>query len=95
MRPWSSDKILRFQRRDTGLIPVGRINKMKIEKLPESDGGCNFELVYLADLGNIGKETPHCKVHGAMNKVSVFKEGGGFWRCLQGKCRAGCIERIS
>lgn len=38
--------------------------------------------------------TPHCKQHGAMNKVSVF-EGGGYWRCCvtdATNCRAGCIQ---
>lgn len=30
---------------------------------------------------------PVCKEHGAMNKVSEE----GYWRCLQGQCRAGCI----
>lgn len=42
--------------------------------------------------------TPHCKIHGAMNKVSSF-DGGGFWRCigsvtekLDNACRAGCMQ---
>lgn len=41
------------------------------------------------------KETPHCKKHGAMNKVAVFPEGGGYWRCCTSEgiiCRCGCIE---
>lgn len=32
--------------------------------------------------------TPHCKFHGAMNKVT--KEG--IWRCLVLECNAGCQE---
>lgn len=65
----------------------------------------NLDLVELRDDGGIGKLTPHCKVHGAMNQVSE----GGLWRCMSdysiktewiGKnpvktvidtaCRAGC-----
>jgi hypothetical protein len=26
--------------------------------------------------------TPHCKVHGAMNKITVNEDGGGYWRCI-------------
>jgi hypothetical protein len=48
----------------------------------------------LADDGNIGKLTPHCLNHRAMNKVSKFKNGG-YWRCLQYSCRVGCIEVIN
>lgn len=60
----------------------------------EEDGGCDFDLVELADDGHIGRLTPHCKKHRAMNKVSLLLDhgGGGYWRCLQGTCRAGCIE---
>jgi hypothetical protein len=65
---------------------------MKITPMPQSDGGCDFNLVELADDGKVGRLTPHCKLHRAMNKVSLFENGGGFWRCLQGQCRAGCIE---
>ena len=58
------------------------------EPLPATDGGAAWELVELRD----GK--PACKRHGAMNKVSPSPpEGGGFWRCLQERCRAGCRER--
>lgn len=37
---------------------------------------------------------PYCKLHGAMNKVSVFDNKGnaGFWRCLHYTCRAGCEQ---
>lgn len=79
---------------------------MKIK--PLEDGNSRFDLVELRDDGNIGRLTPHCKVHGAMLKVSRFKGGGGFWRCIQAEyrgnkidsrsgkcmndCRAGCIE---
>lgn len=69
---------------------------MRIEKLQDA----NFDLVEL-------KETPHCKKHGAMNKITK----DGIWRCISvsgyklkkaGKqiskvhvetiCRAGCAE---
>lgn len=53
-----------------------------------------FELVVLSN------EIPHCKLHGAMNKVSVHEDGGGYWRCItvisdkkEGVCRAGCVEK--
>ena len=65
---------------------------MKIRPMSGEQGGSNFELVELADDGKVGLETPHCKKHRAMNKVSKFPCGGGYWRCLQGICRAGCEE---
>ena len=82
-----------------------------MKTIPISDGKnsgvSDFSLVELRDDGNIGKLTPHCKKHGAMNKVSK----NGYWRCLRaemvkttkikkgvykskrvGDCRAGCRE---
>jgi hypothetical protein len=56
---------------------------MRIE--PIKDGNTDFALV------KIKNSYPHCDKHGAMNKVSVF-EDGGYWRCLQGLCRAGCNQ---
>ena len=68
---------------------------MKIK--PIEDGNSRFDIVELRDDGNIGRKTPHCKIHGAMIKVSDV-----FWRCPQAKnlltgkcepdCRAGCIQ---
>lgn len=68
------------------------------------DGNSNFDLIELEDSGNTGILTPHCKLHGAMNKVSEE----GIWRCLRAEsnkdyeklwtdelerdCRAGCVE---
>lgn len=26
--------------------------------------------------------TPHCKKHGAMNKITRNEDGGGIWRCI-------------
>jgi hypothetical protein len=53
----------------------------------------DFELVTLH------KNTPHCKLHGAMNKMNTLEHGGGYWRCIstvskttENCCRAGCIE---
>lgn len=69
---------------------------------PIEDGNSDFSLVELRDDGNIGRLTPHCKIHGAMLKVSPY-----FWRCVQADyywadktgghrevndCRAGCVE---
>lgn len=52
----------------------------------------NLELVQI-------KETPHCILHGAMNKMNTLEDGGGYWRCLSAisnqndtYCRAGCVE---
>ncbi len=63
---------------------------MKIQ--PIEDGNSKFHTVILKNdtIDTIDtKETPHCVEHGAMNKVSVFKEGGGYWRCCvwEGLCR--------
>ncbi|KFZ25996.1 MAG: hypothetical protein KQ78_01970 [Candidatus Izimaplasma bacterium HR2] len=41
---------------------------MKIKTI--DDNNTRFDLVELADDGNIGRLTPHCKKHRAMNKVS-------------------------
>lgn len=63
-----------------------------------NDTNSNFDLVLLSDSGNTGNLTPHCKNHGAMNKVSIHEDGGGYWRCLQSsktECRAGCNEKRS
>lgn len=52
----------------------------------------NFELV------TVKNGTPHCILHGAMNKVSKH-DNGGYWRCItvindkhEGVCRAGCEQ---
>jgi len=70
-----------------------------MELKPIDDGNSDFDLVELRDDGNIGRLTPHCKIHGAMLKVSEH----GYWRCvrainlLTGKChndcRAGCVYK--
>ena len=54
---------------------------MKIVPLEDAD----ITLVELRDDGNIGRLTPHCKVHGAMNKVSE----AGYWRCITRAYEAG------
>ena len=48
---------------------------------------------------NENKPTPHCKKHGAMNKINTLEDGGGYWRCIgyvtrenDNGCRAGCCE---
>ena len=52
-----------------------------------------FELV------EIKNNTPHCKIHGAMNKMNTLEDGGGYWRCIASaskqnanNCRGGCQE---
>ena len=50
---------------------------MKIRKLNgKKEDQEGFELVYLKAYKDI-KETPHCKKHGAMNKMK-----NGMWRCF-------------
>ncbi len=63
----------------------------------------NLDLVELADDGNIGRLTPHCKIHRAMNKMTA----DGIWRCIasykvlnyktghikENDCLAGCEWR--
>lgn len=62
---------------------------------PIYDNSADFGKVFLSSKDKTLQLTPHCKQHGAMNKVSVFKEGGGYWRCCTTDCticKAGCIE---
>lgn len=28
------------------------------------------------------RPTSHCKLHGAMNKITIHEDGGGIWRCI-------------
>lgn len=63
-----------------------------MEIIPIVDANSNFNKVY------IFKGTPHCKDHGAMNKMIVF-EGGAYWRCIcsvskknENNCRAACQQ---
>ena len=49
---------------------------------------------------HFNEPTPHCVIHGAMNKLNVLEDGGGYWRCLSAVskesstvCRAGCCEK--
>lgn len=67
---------------------------MKISSI--LDNNTDFELVVLKTDGAGIVPTPHCKKHGAMNKVSVFKgTTSGYWRCLTTEsttCRAGCVQ---
>lgn len=48
-------------------------------------------------LVEIKEGTPHCKIHGAMNKATCFENNSGYWRCFSAitdindtACRAGC-----
>jgi hypothetical protein len=50
---------------------------MTIQKLDKAD----FKLVELKST-NKCNPTPHCKKHGAMNKVTKYSDGGGIWRCI-------------
>jgi len=64
-----------------------------MEIKPIDDGNSNFELVYLHSDSEKIMKTPHCKNHGAMNKVSKFTDSnGGYWRCHVELCRSGCIQ---
>ncbi len=50
---------------------------MKIEPINLAE----FDLVELMT-ANDCRPTPHCKNHGAMNKITLDANGGGFWRCI-------------
>lgn len=50
---------------------------MKIIELDKA----NFRLVEIKTT-NECNPTPHCKNHGAMNKITKHEDGGGIWRCL-------------
>lgn len=60
--------------------------KDKFPLKPIDDNNSNFQLVLLIN------KTPHCTLHGAMNKVSNYDNVGGTWRCLFNQCRAGCEQ---
>jgi gamma-glutamylcyclotransferase (GGCT)/AIG2-like uncharacterized protein YtfP len=51
------------------------------------------------DLVTIVNGYVYCKIHGAMNKMNVLEDGGGYYRCLTSvsikndtACRAVCVE---
>ena len=50
---------------------------MEIEQIDLSE----FSLVEVKST-NECNPTPHCKLHGAMNKITSHEDGGGIWRCL-------------
>lgn len=65
---------------------------------PINDGS-DFDSVELKTSYPNTNPTPHCKKHGAMNKVSSYN-GGGYWRCIHtvsqtqdNTCRTGCVEQ--
>jgi hypothetical protein len=62
---------------------------------PINDNNSNFDLVEIKSTHPKVVETPHCKIHGAMNCVAVHPNGK-LWRCIQSNmvkdCRAGCEE---
>jgi len=49
----------------------------------EPADGKAFETVELRSSWPDTRATPHCTVHGAMNKTYRFENGGGFWNCTQ------------
>jgi len=77
-----------------------KLYPLKILPLKDAD----FSLVELRDDGGVGRLTPHCKKHGAMNKLTPT----GIWRCVttyrryidergnqrfkENDCLAGCQE---
>ena len=65
--------------------------------VPIDDNNSVFENVILTSSDKSIKNTPHCILHGAMNKVAVFKDKkiSGIWRCCTSEgitCRSGCIQ---
>jgi hypothetical protein len=53
------------------------IQQMKIVPLELAD----FDLVEIMTTNDC-LPTPHCKKHGAMNKITKHESGGGHWRCI-------------
>lgn len=61
----------------------------------------NFADISLVEVKSTNEcqPTPHCKKHGAMNKITKNEDNGGYWRCISvvsktvdTLCRAGCCE---
>lgn len=46
--------------------------------MPKPINNADINMVEMRDDGNIGRKTPHCKTHGAMNMLTK----DGIWRCL-------------
>jgi|LakMenE01Jun11ns_1017448.scaffolds.fasta_scaffold9699521_1 hypothetical protein len=70
-----------------------------MEIKPINDNNSQFDLVELRSSHySAPQQTPHCKIHGAMNCVAVHATGK-LWRCIQSNqlkdCRAGCEELIT
>lgn len=58
--------------------------------------------IKFADFDNIiiKNGTPHCKKYGAMNKMNILEDKGGYWRTISAInnsgstiCRSGCCEK--
>lgn len=60
---------------------------MKIVPLELAD----FDLVEVKTT-NECNPTPHCKQHGAMNKITMHEDGGGIWRCLSVHSRTKILK---
>lgn len=75
---------------------LSRVDKQMLGYFPIEDNNSNFDLVEIKTTHPNVQETPHCKIHGAMNCVAVH-QNGKLWRCIQSNmvkdCRAGCEER--
>lgn len=61
---------------------------MRIAQLDLAD----FSLVHLHSTQDGVQLTPHCKIHGAMNKMTVFEDGGGIWRCISAHSRTKIVN---
>ena len=89
-----ANQALLFNLNVSTLLLNNFINIMHIEAI--NDENSDFESVFIKN------KTPHCKKHGAMNKVQLFANGNGaYWRCIcsvsknnQNNCRTGCISYI-
>lgn len=55
--------------------------KIKISMIIREIEFSDFSLVEVKTT-NECRPTPHCKKHGAMNKITAHDDGGGIWRCL-------------
>ena len=52
------------------------------------NGNDSLSMGHVKYVTQYGIQSPHCHIHGAMNKVSY----DGIWRCVQNGCGVGVYE---
>ncbi len=71
-----------------------KVKFAEFEYFPLDDLTADFGCMTLKKPRGLRHYSPHCNIHGAMNKVSIHEDKGGFWRCLQGQCKTACVQKI-